>query len=356
MLYQIYEKQKNEFHAGSKAREDAHYFLDRMGFRTIKINVITIKKRTLINRIRRYLTPAISWVKALFAVKKNSVIVIQNPFYSKQLFRSNVLTFLKKIKGCRIISLIHDVELLRDGDNVSKYMNEEFEFMKDNSDIFIVHNHSMANEFIKLGFSEDSLVELGLFDYHGELPDKKKGSPKYDVVIAGNLSREKSAYIYRLGELKGDIKIGLYGPNYDGQDIDNIVYEGVFPPEQVPGELNGKFGLIWDGGDLYTCEGDTGRYLKYNDPHKASLYLFSGLPIIVWKQAAIAGFVVDNEVGFTVESLDEIEDKLAGLSEEDYLAMKKNAETLATELSEGNNLNCVIEDSLKRIEKMRDRK
>ena len=357
MFYQIYEKQKNQFHAGSKAREDVRYFLEKRGFRTVDINVTEIRSKSFPNRVRRFIVPSFSWLKALFRIRKNSVVILQNPFYSKQLLRKTVLRLLRSIKGVSIISVIHDVEVLRDGDKVSRYMSEEFRFMKDNSDLYIVHNSSMAREFIRLGFPEDSLVELGLFDYHGERLHKIDNVPGYDVVIAGNLSPEKSAYVYRLGELTGNIRIGLYGPNYVLKDSrDNIVYEGVFAPEDVPGKLNGRFGLVWDGGDIHSCNGGTGEYMRYNDPHKVSLYLFSGIPVIVWKEAAVAQYVLDRKVGFTVGSLDEIYERIESISEEEYDAMKRNARAVSEELLSGKNLNDAVDECLRQIEKMRNGK
>lgn len=101
-------------------------------------------------------------------------------------------------------------------------------------------------------------------------------------------------------------KFYLYGPNYGLEESDNITYGGVLSPEQVPEVLTKGFGLIWDGNTIETCKGGTGEYLRYNNPHKLSLYLSSGLPVIIWKDAAEAKFVCENGVGYTIDSLREI--------------------------------------------------
>ncbi|NRO11242.1 Beta-1,6-galactofuranosyltransferase WbbI [Lactobacillus helveticus] len=60
------------------------------------------------------------------------------------------------------------------------------------------------------------------------------------------------------------------------------------------------------GYDPYARDGwNTGNYLRYNDPHKLSLYLASGIPVIIWKKAAEAKFVEENKVGITVDSLED---------------------------------------------------
>ena len=85
-----------------------------------------------------------------------------------------------------------------------------------------------------------------------------------------------------------------------------VVYKGVFDPNSPDLPENYHFGLIWDGKSLDTCDGDTGDYTKFNNPHKLSLYLAIGLPVIVWKEAAIAKFVEENKVGVAISSLQEL--------------------------------------------------
>ena len=53
----------------------------------------------------------------------------------------------------------------------------------------------------------------------------------------------------------------------------NVVYKGVYPPDQLPDKIQGGWGLIWDGSSLKGCQGNYGEYLKYNNPHKTSFYI-----------------------------------------------------------------------------------
>ena len=84
-----------------------------------------------------------------------------------------------------------------------------------------------------------------------------------------------------------------------------------------------------------TCSGNTGSYLRYNNPHKLSLYLSAGLPVIIWNEAAEKLFVMENQVGFTVHSLYEIEEKLNNLTEKDYFHFVEHAEHMAKKLKAG---------------------
>ena len=71
----------------------------------------------------------------------------------------------------------------------------------------------------------------------------------------------------------------------------NVKYCGQYKPEELPEKLEGGFGLVWDGDDLGACTGVFGEYMKYNNPHKTSLYLASGLPVIIWEKAAMAKYI-----------------------------------------------------------------
>lgn len=76
-----------------------------------------------------------------------------------------------------------------------------------------------------------------------------------------------------------------------------------------------------------------GEYLKMNNPHKASLYLASGFPIIVWSQSALADFVRKNQCGIIVDSLFEIADCLNSIDEEDYQELIKNSKIVGEKLN-----------------------
>ena len=105
--------------------------------------------------------------------------------------------------------------------------------------------------------------------------------------------------------------------------------------DQLIATAQGDFGLVWDGHSLDGCMGDLGEYLQYNNPHKTSLYLRCGLPIIIWKRAALASFVEEHQVGLTIDSLRELDERLGSLSEEEYYAMRQRVATVSQRIAEG---------------------
>ena len=110
---------------------------------------------------------------------------------------------------------------------------------------------------------------------------------------------------------------------------------GFVPSNQLIATASGHFGLVWDGDSLDACSGDMGEYLRYNNPHKTSLYIRCHLPIIIWRQAALAPFVSQWGIGLCVDSLREIEPAISALTPERYAEMRHRVEELSLRLSQG---------------------
>ena len=93
--------------------------------------------------------------------------------------------------------------------------------------------------------------------------------------------------------------------------------------------------MIWEGESIETCTGQYGQYIRFNNPHKFSLYLSLGLPVIVWKEAAIASFVTENKIGFTIGSFDELEKMGETVSDKDYGEYLSNIHQISDKVRKG---------------------
>ena len=121
-------------------------------------------------------------------------------------------------------------------------------------------------------------------------------------------------------------------------------YRGKFAPEELIANLDGQFGLVWDANTLDTCGGTDGNYLRYNNPHKLSLYIAAGVPVIVWKESALAGFVEKNGLGICVNSLMELPEAISKISASDYDLMAERANEMGKLLRQGIYLQLILND------------
>ena len=143
----------------------------------------------------------------------------------------------------------------------------------------------------------------------------------------------------------------MFGPNFDTNYSDKIKYNGAFSPEEIVHVITDlKFGLVWDGESINSCTGLMGDYLKLNNPHKTSLYLAAGVPVIVWKEAAMADFIIANNLGITVDSLEDLETKINSISINEYSKMRENAKNFSKKLINGYFTKNSIDKCLKEIE------
>ncbi|MDV7757567.1 galactofuranosyltransferase [Liquorilactobacillus mali] len=316
-----------ERNASSKPRDDFDRIMKNMGFEEIEYETVISKNENISSRVLANIKRFLSLKKATEILSKGDSLVIQYPLFRPTFFMQNLIKNLNKRK-IKTICIIHDVNYFRYTNvNLSRkvwlYYNDIYS-LKKYWKIF-VHNNSMKNLLIKNGFSKENLVPIKIFDYLIDDFTSNLNNNIYDgkIVIAGNLDPSKAKYCYNLPK---NVNFNLYGTNYKREvntSIENVNYCGSFSPDDLS-FLNGSFGLVWDGDSIDTCNGQFGEYLRVNNPHKASLYLAAGLPIIIWKKAALYEFISKNNLGIGVETLDEVGDILSNMSLGEYNRMKKS--------------------------------
>ena len=318
--------QKND--AGNKARLDIDNILRELNYYQIE-NIEEKSFKSQLNKLLYILT--YNNLKRMYHLLKckNKYLIMQYPFYFDFLTRKILNKVLNQNKS---ILFIHDTDALRNFAN--KNIENEINLLNE-AYIIIVHNVKMMNALKENGINT-KIVVLELFDYllNKPYPNKKYQLSK-EISFAGNLSKSKFLQEKSIGKL--GINFNLYGPNFDSDKIkiDNIKYNGSYRPEIIPYKLKGSFGLIWDGTSLNECEGSFGRYLKINNPHKLSLYIAAGLPVITWKEAAIADFIEKYRIGFIVDSLYDIEKVINTISNEQYEVYLQNVKNLQKKVCTG---------------------
>lgn len=332
--YQTWEYINASYTAGSKARMDIKRLLGNMGYQAVNMHCRGGSRETDEAEGCDRLVRA-DWEYFLEMIPKYSIVFMQLPAPSEMRFPRNLMLEMKEKKHIRFACFIHDVDSLRKS-GISQIRREEFGLIKEISDFLVVHNDVMRKYFESAGIKKEKITSLEIFDYLHEGAVNTKTFEK-TVIFAGNLRKDKSSFLDKLGQLS-PLNIRLYGPGFsDGSfpKADNVSYCGSFPAEELPQRLDRGFGLVWDGDGMDTCSGGFGEYLRYNNPHKLSLYLASGLPVIIWDQAAEAEFVIKNKVGITVSSLYEINAILDRLMPEEYSGLAENARKLSDMLKIG---------------------
>lgn len=329
--------------AGPKARNDASEILKESGWLPLTLNFTFTEKAEELNRrsslqkLRDNLAIRKEWKTQLRRVGAGDVVLAQFPVLRRPVALAREFRKVQR-RGGKVALLIHDLELLRYNRRSDVGLLKKLRISLEErsvlqlADSVIAHNPKMAEALRELGLADCAMISLGIFDYLIPRYEQQERVLEDTVAIAGTLRPHKVQYLL---SLPGDVRFRLYGIGYEDQGMPQVKYYGAFPPDDLPGVMNAAFGLVWDGDSADSCTGVSGEYLRINNPHKASLYLASGLPVIIWKEAALSDFILENNCGFAVSSLGEIGSQIAGLSEEDYERMVNSARTVSEKLRNG---------------------
>lgn len=356
MRYYTSEVQVNEGvrnTAGIKARDDIETILDSIGFQKLEMDVPKFNRTDsgILKKVKYHVDLKKIWDNKLECISKKDILVIQFPIIQHSIFLFKAIQKVKK-RGGIIVLLIHDLEILRTAKrneiSIIKKIRLNFEehSLLKKCNYMIVHNLQMKRKLQEMGYLTDKMVSLEIFDYiipkaeEYELVDTRVFQ-KMPVVIAGTLKSHKAKYVY---QLPTNVAFNLYGVGFEGNDTNNIVYKGAFPPDKLPYIMEGSFGLVWDGETCETCSGTYGEYLKINNPHKVSLYLASGMPVIIWNDAAMAQYIKEHRCGIGINTLGELAEVLKNITEDEYREMLQNAWKISKELQNGKNTKRVINE------------
>lgn len=343
--------------AGSKATRDCSEILSSLGYQHFDVPVYG-DKHPLQNLLQL--------IKHVFALhrllKAGDQVLLQYPLLGINKYLKYFVALLRH-KGCKLICLVHDLDALRQVHHAWTLKQEVSRLQA--FDLVIVHNAKMRALLKQIGLQVE-MRTLNLFDYllpkklQGELEQRHArsmlqqehyaagstvlpGTNLSRVAFAGNLG--KSVFLKQLDQLQG-ISFILYGPGFEQLPGSAAMeWAGSFHSDELPLQLDAAFGLIWDGDAIDTCKGYLGEYLQYNNPHKASLYLLAGLPLIAPKRSAIGDLIQEKGIGITVSSLLELPEVLRQLTAAEYWRMKSATLPLSTALASGAFLKQAVSES-----------
>ncbi len=311
----------------------------RGGFRDVAVKTGKGKVATFFRKL-------FSMASLLLRIGKGDVLLIQYPFKKFYVVQCRIA----HLKGAKSITLIHDLGTFRRG----KLTAEQEIHRLSHTDAIIVHNQRMNNWLAEHG-CKLPLVNLDIFDYLS--PNEPKtghtAGAQPSIVFAGGISRRKSSFIYDLDSCLDGCCMNLYGSGLE-QDADkewkNIKYHGPIGSDEFIQTIDSDWGLVWDGDSVDGCSGVWGSYLKINNPHKTSFYLRAGLPVIVWKDSAMAPFILENKLGIAVDSLRELSKVLTGITPAQYDEFKQAAMREKSLLNDGHYFKKAFAAALDRLQ------
>lgn len=279
-------------------------------------------------------------IKLFLTLPRGAMVLFQHPVYAGM--NKLLLKLLRYRKSITVVCFITDISGLKFGNEaLLKSEIKQFQHYR----YFIIHNQAMQ-AWLTTWVPDHCAVEIRFFDFLTK-PGTQERTNSRSIAFAGNLA--KSGFLEKMdavGRHCPSLTFNVYGPNITPamQACPNVNYKGVVEPYALPQVLEGAFGLIWDGEGVEQPEGSMGHYMQYITHHKTSLYIMSHMPIIVYEKAGAAALVAQYNIGITIGSLFEIEEKLQALSDAAYQQMCINTRDLARQIAKGDCLSQALKE------------
>lgn len=258
-------------------------------------------------------------LNCLCQIKRGDIIIYIYP----DILSYEYLFSLISLKRHKSVALVCDINSMRSRNTIYNKNNLPIVSKKEAKILnrftyILAHTPAMRDGLIEGGVEENKIIVMEFIDYLAKKGNTLKRENNQHVCYAGNL--DKSNFIESLIPIakNSSTQFYLYGVNNKGLEFgDNIYYKGKFHPNDLSA-LYGNWGLVWDGDSANSCTGEMGNYLRVNIPHKTTLYIAAQMPIIIWDKSALASFILDNKLGITISSLEDIPNRLSQISDNEY--------------------------------------
>lgn len=328
MAYFWASKSVDDLRGGAKAKLDVYRILAENGFTSSSLSAF--EKFPQINRILELLR--------LLALPRTTEVVFQFPNYNSF---NKLASYLASLRH-RVLFVVHDVDSIRDVPH-----HQSLAILKRSHGCIVSGSLWKTAEMQALGLRIQSLE---CWDYLTSAPAASEWSAAGKVLYAGNLASDKAAWLY---DSRRQLPLYLAGVNYDpSRKLEADTFLGPFSSDAPAFPADASWGVVWDGDSPFELAGKAGHYQWFNQPHKFSMYIAMGLPIICSKAAAVAKVVEKYGVGISVDSLDDVPAAIAAIQQDPASAdqIRSNVEALRARIVSGD----FLRDALIRLDLLPD--
>ncbi|WP_026520149.1 sugar transferase [Butyrivibrio sp. FCS006] len=243
------------------------------------------------------------------AVQANDIVIVQTPTWNGLRFPRRLVNKIKAYPNTKLIIMIHDVISLA-FDAPESRLRETIDIYN-NADLLIVPSQKMYDLLREHGLQEKKYMIQKLFDYpvSNELP-----TPSFQkkMIFTGAPSRFPFLLDWHYQTI-----LDLYtGEAYDTTGKNVTVFPYMKDMPLLSNLAQGGFGLVWPSSEA-------NNYYDLLLPYKIGTFLAAGIPLIVKKGLAAEKLLLDNQVAFVVDTLEEADALIQNMTTDEYNSIVK---------------------------------
>lgn len=312
---------KTARHGGGKARQDMEPLMRRHGCRNLGIRTTRCR-----NKVADFFLTFAGVMAYTLRLRRGDVVVLQYPV--KKYFR--YLCRLARMRGAKTVTLVHDLGSFR-----RHRLTPDEEVRKLSlTDALIISNEA------EIGWLRDHGCRVPMtpqvaWDYLSDskpqhVPDPEEAVARPSLMYVGNVWQRSNGFLYKIQ----GVPMHLYGKGDALPDDKHFVYGHTLDSEIIR-NATASFALVWYGNSLNCTDGFIGEYIRYCNTHKLSLYMRCRRPVIISSESGMAPFVRREGIGIAVDTLEDIAERLAAVTPEEYEQMQRNVERVSALMADG---------------------
>lgn len=271
------------------------------------------------------------------------VVIFQSPTWNGVDW-DNALVDKIKLYGGRVVFFIQDVPPIQFENNY--FLMPYFIDMYNKAEVVVVPSEKMYQRLVEEGLTVKKYVVQKMWDFNVHM-DLHTPSFEKKLYFLGDVSRFPFFQNWQF-----NTPLHVFGNHKPDYDYSKVHFGGWLNKTELLLELSkGGFGLVWGNQENPKDEPD---YYKMNCSYKLASYLSAGIPVIVPDYLSNADFVKENNIGFVVSSLEEVDQVIQECSEEKYSEMVSSVKNVQYLINNGYFTKKLFVDSLMKLSSNED--
>jgi len=271
------------------------------------------------------------------SIHPNDIVIFQYPSWNHDRYDNAFINSVKSFPNVKLVIWVEDVETLMFNSGIAALSREIQMFNR--ADLLILPSKGMHDILRENGLTQNNVLYQTVWDHKTDSVYTVH-QKHHRMFFTGEYSRFPF-----LANYHGNTPIFQYATAQPERENDiSFQYQGFRSPDALLHILSeGGFGLVWSEETYFD------RYYSFNQPHKLGFFLAAGIPVIVKKGCVHEEYVVNNHLGYAVDSLEEADSIIQNITDEEYDDLYSHITNIQALITSGVYTSKLLQDSVLKL-------